>query len=301
MQAPGSRCRQVDKIRNRPRPSLLGEPDQRNQDLCRGRGVGESTMTGRHSRSEEVRERGESEARRSPAEQPPGEPHRVDDGSGHPPPRQPLDGEIEKSHVEAGVVCDEHRFARKREETPDREVSHRRSPHFSPADAGESGDRRRQRYARVDERLEARAGLQRLHPLGTDFDDARPGGREPRRLEVEDDERRHLELGRRAWALGQPDVGAPPCEASVTRDHIVEQRACDRSGCRGEGIEGSRGLTCRHRPASYLDEIDQPVGGIEGELHPGSVHEQTFVSSGKRKALCRAILFDSTKAHRRAS
>ena len=141
-----------------------------------------------------------------PLEQPPGEPDRVDDRRRDPPARQPLDGAVEEAHVEARVVGDEDGVAGEREEAPHGEVGGRCAAHVALGDPGQGGDRRRQRHARVDERLERGAGLERVHPLGADLDDPRAGRRETRRLEVEDDERGVLEQ----------QVAAPGGSASPT-------------------------------------------------------------------------------------
>ena len=165
----------------------------------------------------------------------------------------------------------------KDEEAADREIRPRSPPHIVPADPGERRDGQRQRDARVDERLERRTDLERLDPLGADLDDARAGGREPGRLEIEDDERGRLERSRCPGRIGEPDRRAAPREPRVARDHVVEQRARDRRRRRGEGEERPRGLAGRNRAASRLDELHEPVGGIERELHPANLHEHMFV------------------------
>ena len=51
LQAPGARCRQLDEVGDRLRAALLREPDQRDQDLRRGGGVGERPMARRQPMS----------------------------------------------------------------------------------------------------------------------------------------------------------------------------------------------------------------------------------------------------------
>ena len=148
----------------------------------------------------------EPEAARPAAEEPPCEPDRVDDRGCHAPPRQPLDGPVEKAEVEPSVVGDEHRIAGEREEAADGELRARGAAEMLLSDPGQCRDRRRQRDPRVDERLEDRTDLQRLDPLRADLDDPGAGGREPGRLEVEDDERGSLEQrrSRRAGRRARP-------------------------------------------------------------------------------------------------
>ena len=90
---------------------------------------------------------------------------------------------------------------------------------------------------------------------------------QPRRLEVEDDELRVLErhvrvrIGRRARPRPAPG------EARIALDHVVKQRAGEGGGGALEREQHAGGLVRRHRAVSRLDELDEPVGGVEGELH----------------------------------
>ncbi len=209
--------------------------------------IGERPVTRLDRRPEEVREVREAEPLRPAAQQPPGEPDRVDHRSCDAPARQPLDGAVEEAHVEARVVGDEDGVAGEREEAAHGEVGGRRSAHVALGDTRQGGDRRRQRHARVDEGLERGAGLECLHPLRADLDDPRAGRRETRGLEVEHDERGVLEQERGTGRVGEPDRGAAPGKPRVTRDDVVEQRACDRRRGRRERKERS-GRVARPAP-----------------------------------------------------
>jgi hypothetical protein len=46
----------------------------------------------------------------------------------------------------------------------------------------------------------------------------------------------------------------------------------------------TRHVLDRNGPAPVLDEVDEPVGGIEGELHIASLGEHMFVRKTKERA-----------------
>ena len=267
MEATRPRSGELDEVGDRARAALLRESDQREQDLGSRLRIRERPVTRPHARAEELRERCEPDACGAAGEQAPGEPHGVDDRSRDAAPREPFDGPVEKRHVEARIVGDQHRIAGELEKAPHRQVDARRPPDVRGADAGERRDRRRQRKAGIDQRLERRPGLERGDPLCADLDDPARRRREPRRLEVEHDEHRLLErnlLGRRH---AQTDGGTAPGETRIAGDDLVEQRACDPRRRRGEREERTCGLVHGHRAASRLDELHEPVRGIEAELH----------------------------------
>ena len=112
-------------------------------------------------RAEEVRELREREALAAAVQQAPREPDGVDDGRGDAPAGEALDGVVEEPDVEAGVVRGERRVAGEREEAADRELRPGRAAQLGVAQAGQARDRRRQRDARVDERLERLGDLER--------------------------------------------------------------------------------------------------------------------------------------------
>ena len=108
---------------------------------------------------------------------------------------------------------------------------------------------------------------------------ARPRGAGPQagRLEVEDDERRPLEQQLLARRGGERDEVAGPAQPRVRRDRLGEQRAREPDGHgRAELQHLPRRLVGGHRPAALLDELDEPVGGIETELHRPML-ERTYV------------------------
>ena len=47
------------------------------------------------------------------------------------------------------------------------------------------------------------------------------------------------------------------------------------------------GVLGRDRPALFLDELDETVGGIEGELHTATLGEHVFVCKAEGKAASR--------------
>ena len=157
------------------------------------------------------------------------------------------------------------------------------APARRPGDAGEGGDRGRQRHTRVDECLERGAGLERVDPLGADLDDPRARRRETGGLEVEHDERGVLERHASARRVGQADGGAAPGEPGIACDHIVEEGPGDRRRRRGEREERARGVARRDGASSRLDELHEPIGGIEGQLHPWILDEHMFDSKGKKR------------------
>ncbi|MCZ7588821.1 MAG: hypothetical protein M5U27_08240 [Gaiella sp.] len=217
--------------------------------------------------AEEVGERREAHPAGSLTEQAPCEPHRVHDGRRDPPTGEPLDLDVEKREVEPRVVRDDRRVAREGEQPPYRELRPRSAAERLGPDPRQRGDGSGKGDAGVDQGLERVGELERADPLRADLADPRRSRREPGRLEIDDDEVRVLEQEVRARRRGQPDRGATPRESRVARDDVVEERP--REGRRGarEREEGARRLVGGHRPAPRLDELDEPVGGVEGQLH----------------------------------
>ena len=109
--------------------------------------------------------------------------------------------------------------------------------------------------------------LERPDALRSDLADPRRARRETRGLEVDDDEMRVLERDVRARRRREPDRCAAPGEPRVAGDDVVEQRPGKRRRRARESEQRPRRLVGRHRPAPGLDELDEPVGGIERELH----------------------------------
>ena len=138
--------------------------------------------------AEEVGERGEADAAEPSLEQAPGErrgaERRLGQASSVSQKQLPLDEAL----VEPGVVRDEQVVAREAEEAPENGRDGRRTPQLLAAQAGEAGDRFRECDARVHERLKGVDELERPDADGADLADAVACGREPGRLQVEDDE-----------------------------------------------------------------------------------------------------------------
>src|SRR5207244_2340953 len=132
------------------------------------------------------------------------------------------------------------------------------------AQSGQDADRAGERDAGRDERLERVDELEPLDPHGADLADARRGGGEAGRLEVEDDELRLLERridGRRR----ERDGAAVPPEPRVATDELVDQRPREALRRVSQGEEPSRRLGRRQR-AVLLDELDETVDRVEREL-----------------------------------
>ena len=133
----------------------------------------------------EVRER---EARGAALKEAAREPDGVEHGRADAFPREPVDLVLQEADVEAGVVRRERSVAGEREEAPYRDLRARGPSQIVLADPGERRDERRQSGAGIDERLERLGDLERSDADGADLADAVAARREPRRLEVEDDE-----------------------------------------------------------------------------------------------------------------
>ena len=268
VQSPRARSGELDEVGQRAGAPLLGEPDQDDEDLRRRAGVRQRAVARLGRDAEEVRERREPDATRPLAEEPSGEPDGVHDGSGDAPARQVRHLAVEEREVEPRVVRDERGVSGERDEAAGRHgrraERHGARAGWMPVSDATAG---RQRDARVDERLERVVELERANALRADLADPRGAGREPGRLEVDDDEVRVLEEDVRAGRVGEPDRCAAPGETGVTGDDVVEQRARERRGRAREREEHPGRLLRRHGAAAELDQLDQPVGGVERQLH----------------------------------
>ena len=250
------------EVGDRPRAAFLREPDQREQHLGRRLRVRKRAVARLHRRADEVRELGEARARHAPREQAPRERHRVDDGRRDPRAGEQLRLAVEEGEVEAGVVRDEHRVAGEGEEPADGGPRRRRAAQLPVGQPGERRRARRERRARIHERLEVGAELESLHAHRADLADLRRAGAQAGRLEVDDDVRRLLEQEVAARRLGERDGVAAPGEPCVRLDHLGQERA--REGDRGlaQREEPLRRLVRDDRAATLLDELHQPVGGV---------------------------------------
>ena len=250
-----------------PGSQLLGEPDQVHEHLGRGLCVRQRTVARSGRNAEEVGQRGEADAPHAALQQPARQRGRAERRLRQAPVVHQQQLPLQEALVEARVVRDEEVVAREREETPDHRGSGRGVPQLLLAQAGQACDRIGERDSRIHERLEGLHRLERPHPDGPDLADAVVNGREPRRLQVEDDELGLLER-RVGVAAGERDRGARADDAAVAGGHLLEQRAGEAVGDRGGGEERAGGLDRRERP-TLLERVHQPVERVECELHRG--------------------------------
>ncbi len=256
--------------------ALLSEADQSNEHLCRRLGVRKRPVTRLDRGAEEVRQGAEADAGDAAAEQAPREPDRVDDRRGEAAPREALHLAVEERQVEARVVRHEHGVAREREEPAHRPLCRRSASEIGLPDPCQGGDRSRERRPRVDERLEDPGRLQASQPDGADLADRCGSRAKASRLEVDHGERGRLERRLLAAGGGQGDAGSPPGQAGIPGDHVGEQRPRKPVGGVPEREERSRRLGSRDGAAALLDQLDEPIGGVESELHSGSIGEHMF-------------------------
>src|SRR5262249_11684048 len=148
--------------------------------------------------------RRQAEARPAAGQQSTREADGVDDRRGQPCADEPLGLAVQKGQVEPSVVRDEDGVACETEKTAHGFLCARGAAKLRVAQAGERGDRRSDRYARIDERLELLGELERADANGADLADARRARTQSRRLEVDDDVRRRLDAQVRAEWRRQP-------------------------------------------------------------------------------------------------
>ena len=156
-------------------------------------------------------------------EEAPGEPDGVDDRRGDPTAREALDRTVDEADVEARVVSGQRSVAREGEEPADRELGPGSAPQLRVVEARHAGDRRRQRDAGLDERVERLGDLEPTDPRGADLADPVAAGREARRLEVEDDDLGILDERVDAALVRQADAHASPREARITVDDVRQK------------------------------------------------------------------------------
>ena len=180
---------------------------------------------------------------------------------------EPLDGVVEEPDVEAGVVRHEWRVAGEREEPADRELRARGGAQLGIAQPCETGDGRWQRDAGIHERLEGLVDLERLDPYGADLAHAIARCREARRLEVEDHELGVLDEHVGLRTVREADTRPEPHQPRVPVDDVGEQRVRERRWSPLEREENARRLLRCDRASTRVDQLDEPVGGIEGQLH----------------------------------
>ena len=260
---------ELDEVGDRPGSSLLRQSDERDQDLGGCLSVGKRTVARSHGGSKEVGERRETDAGSAAREQLPCQAHRVNDRRRKSAAGDVLHLAVEKREIEAGVVRNDDRaVSRKGEEVTDRCRGPRGAAQVAVLEPGDPGDDRRNRHARVDQRLERSGGQQRLDPNSADLADRRPARTEASRLEVHDDEPRRLEQQILARGSCEPDRRPAPGQASVALDDVLEQAPGEVFRSTRECEESPGRLARGHRTSPLLDELHESVGGIESELHP---------------------------------
>ena len=121
-------------------------------------------------------------------------------------------------------------------------------------------------------------------PHGPDLADPVAARREPGRLEVDDDVGRRLErqvVERRAVGEARR---APPRQARRASPPTTSSSRLAREPCGAvrEREESGRRLLGRHRAVPLLDELDEPVGGVERELHERPMVGEHMFASGSR-------------------
>ena len=149
----------------------------------------------------EVRgERVQPQVRHVVAHEPAREPDRVDAAVREAADSRGDERGVEEPAVEADVVPDDHRVADELEERRQQLVDLRRGRHHRLGDAGEHRDQRRDRHARVHERVEPAEQLTAPQLQRADLGDPVEAGRAAGGLEVDDDER---DLGERVLGEGR--------------------------------------------------------------------------------------------------
>jgi hypothetical protein len=161
-------------------------------------------------------------------------------------------------------------------------------PNVTVRDSGQRRDQGREPLAGIDQRLELAVQIECPHPDRADLADLRPPGRETRGLEIDNYKRRLLERDLLAPRRCERDRAAAPAEPCVTPDDVLEEAARETFRRVPEREQVPRRVLGRHRPVPLLDKLDQPVGGIERQLHAGSLGEHVFawqISFAKGQAL----------------
>ena len=190
-------------------------------------------------------------------------------GAGQPAARDQLDLPVEEGEVEAGVVRDDDGvLAREGEEGPDRRAGRgapRRSRSSRPVIPAITGGTGTPGSTRVWNVPAGSSPSTRTAPISQMAGLPR---RRPGRLQVDDDEARRLERQIVPRRRREPDARPAPGEPRVAGDDVLEQAPRQPFGRVREREEHAGGLLDGNRPAPLLDELHEPVGRIEGELHP---------------------------------
>src|SRR5262249_58235071 len=93
------------------------------------------------------------------------------------------------------------------------------------------------------------------------------------------------ELGRGEEGIvgnrGEGDGGAAPGEAAVAFDEVGDERAGEPVGRGPQREHMCSRLGGRDRPPPLLEQLDEPVDRVEGQLHSGSCN-QNICSQSRR-------------------
>jgi hypothetical protein len=275
----GSLRRELEHVPDRARAALLGKAEQRHEGLGRRLGVGQRAVAGLDGGAEEVGERAEADAGRAAGEEASCKPDRVEHRGRQPSPFEGFDLAVEEADVEAGIVGDEHALAGEREKTAHGLRGGRSTAEVTLSNAGQGGDRTRERASGIDQGLEP-TGLCEIDDAdGADLADAIASRCEARGLEVEDDVCRGLERKLVELRAGKTDRAAPPGKPRVLRDDLFEEPARERLGRSDEREEARGSVLGGYQSMALLEELDQPVGGVQPELHGAALYEHTFYKS----------------------
>jgi hypothetical protein len=274
---------ELDDVTDRPSAALLREAEEGDQNLGGRKRIRKRSVARLPRRPEEVRELLEREALAAPVEEPSGEPHGVDDRRRYALPGELLDRAVEESDVEPSVVRNERCVAGESEKAKDGEFCAWRAAELPSRDPRQSRDRRREDDARVDERLERLVDRQCANADCPDLAHAIATRREPGRLEIEDDELGVLDRRLAASVAGKADPRSEPGQSRITVDDVGQQAARERRRRTLESEEDARRVLRSDRAPPCVHQLDQPVCGIERELHADRGYTNTCSLTRPRK------------------
>ena len=176
---------------------------------------------------------------------------------------------IEERHVEARVVRDEHGVTGEGQEPPDDRGDRRRAAQLHVAEAGQRGDGRLKSLPRVRKQSRsARVSSRRSIRTAPNSQGRADPGRRP---VVSRSKTTKVASSRSSSSPGAPasPIRSPDQRSRASARHrVVEQRPREPDGNRAPELQdGPCGLIGGDRAAMLLHELDEPVGGIEAQLH----------------------------------
>ena len=96
----------------------------------------------------------------------------------------------------------------------------------------------------------------------------------------------------------ETDALTEPREPGIAFDDVRDQRAGERLRCALEREEHTGRGGARDRPTTCVDELDEPVGGVERELHE-SKRYRTYVRTA---IFCgEAVAYETQRGRPRAA